>query len=145
MIAVNQILALDLWLLWLSGLSVVMFVSTLMALPFVIVRLPNDFFTRECQPYGRTDKSRRKSVATLLMRNLVGWLLLAAGFLMLFLPGQGIITMALGLALIQFPGKRRLYRWVFQKVNTRPLFEKMNSLRRHFNRPPLQRPPGRAR
>ncbi len=145
MVAVDKILALDQWLLWLSALSAVMFLGTLVALPFVVLRLPDDFFVRECQPYGRAGKPRHKSLVTLLIRNIVGWLMVAAGFLMLFLPGQGILTMVFGLALIQFPGKRRFYRWIFQKVNTRPLFEKMNRLRRRFDRPPLHLPPARAR
>lgn len=145
MVAVDKILALDQWLLWLSALSAVMFLGTLVALPFVILRLPDDFFVRECQPYGRVGKPRPKSLATLLIRNVCGLLMLAAGFLMLFLPGQGILTMVFGLALIQFPGKRRFYRWIFQKMNARPLFEKMNGLRRRFNRPPLHLPPVRGR
>jgi hypothetical protein len=41
-------------------------------------------------------------------RNLAGLALLAAGIAMLVLPGQGLLTMLLGLSFMDFPGKHAL-------------------------------------
>ncbi len=43
-----------------------------------------------------------------ILRYSVGSILLVAGFIMIFLPGQGILTMILGISLLDFPGKRAL-------------------------------------
>jgi uncharacterized membrane protein (UPF0136 family) len=44
----------------------------------------------------------------LLVKNALGALLFIAGSVMIFLPGQGLLTMVAGLALLNFPGKRKL-------------------------------------
>jgi len=44
----------------------------------------------------------------MILRNIVGAVLLLAGIAMLFLPGQGIITMVIGLIIMQVPFKRQL-------------------------------------
>ena len=42
------------------------------------------------------------------LRNAVGLVLVTAGLAMLVLPGQGIITLLVGIILMDFPGKHRL-------------------------------------
>ena len=44
----------------------------------------------------------------ILIKNLLGVSLLAGGFLMLFIPGQGLLTIFMGLVLIDYPKKIRL-------------------------------------
>lgn len=48
------------------------------------------------------------------LRNTVGFGLLAAGTVMLFMPGQGILTMLIGLSFMDFPGKHQLLEKVVQ-------------------------------
>jgi hypothetical protein len=69
-----------------------------------------------------------------VLKNLVGAVFLAAGFAMLFLPGQGILTMLIGLSLIDFPGKRRLER---KFIGQASVLRTINSMREKFGRPPL--------
>lgn len=45
-------------------------------------------------------------------RNLLGGVLILAGVVMLFTPGQGILTILLGFAIMDFPGKERIASWV---------------------------------
>ncbi len=55
-------------------------------------------------------KLRHKSIAWLfnLVKIFFGLCLLLSGLVMLVLPGQGIITILLGLGLLPFPGKHKL-------------------------------------
>jgi hypothetical protein len=46
---------------------------------------------------------------------VAGWFLVTAGVAMLFLPGQGLITLLIGLTIISFPGKHRLFRHLIRK------------------------------
>jgi hypothetical protein len=73
----------------------------------------------------------------LVAKNLLGIVLLVAGVLMLVAPGQGLLTIAMGIVLIDFPGKFRLERWVVTRPN---VWRTLNWLRRRARRPELQRP-----
>ena len=49
-------------------------------------------------------------------------------------PGQGILTILLGVMLLDLPGKRR----VEQRILRQPkVLEKINKLRNKFSKPPL--------
>jgi hypothetical protein len=69
------------------------------------------------------------------LKNVVGIVLLMAGIVMLFTPGQGILTILLGLSFVDFPGKRGLERRI---VGNPVVLDKINSLRARANRPPLE-------
>ena len=68
-------------------------------------------------------------------KNLLGYILLLGGVLMLFLPGQGILTMVVGLLLIDYPGKFALEKKI---VRTPTVFKGLNWLRSKANKPPLK-------
>ncbi len=44
----------------------------------------------------------------LVFKNLLGYFLLLMGVIMLFIPGQGLLSITLGILLINFPGKKKL-------------------------------------
>jgi hypothetical protein len=71
----------------------------------------------------------------LIGKNSLGYLLLLGGILMLFLPGQGILTMVTGLMLIDYPGKFRLERKI---VNRPTILKSLNWLRAKAKQPPLK-------
>jgi len=54
---------------------------------------------------------------------------------MLFLPGQGILTMVVGMLLIDYPGKFKLERKV---AKTPTIFKGLNWLRAKANKSPLK-------
>lgn len=88
-----------------AGISLGAFVISIILLPLIIIRLPADFFIRE--PAKQSSRSIGR-LSLKLLKNLVGVFLLLVGILMLFIPGQGILTMLFGISLMDFPGKRRL-------------------------------------
>jgi hypothetical protein len=71
------------------------------------------------------------------LKNAVGSVLVIAGILMLVLPGQGILTLFVGLTLVDFPGKRRLELWLIRK---RPVLHAVGWIRSKSGRPALRLP-----
>ncbi len=118
----------------LGGLSLVTFVGSLVAIPWLIGRLPQDYFVRHRQEVE--ERHRRHPVSALIvliLRNTVGLLLLVTGLLMLVLPGQGILTMVIGISFMDFPGKRqfvdsllckprvmKVLNWIREKEKRKP-------------------------
>jgi len=41
------------------------------------------------------------------MKNIIGVIFITSGIIMLFIPGQGIITIIIGIILADFPGKSK--------------------------------------
>jgi hypothetical protein len=122
------------FLIWLAASSIVMFVGTLVAIPIILVRLPADYFdVRIPRPWMENHHPILR-VAGHLVKNVVGVVFLLAGLAMLLLPGQGILTILIGLSLVEFPGKRRLEA---KLVGQPAVLSTINKMRAKFNRPPL--------
>ena len=47
-----------------------------------------------------------------VLKNALGLVLVILGFIMLFTPGQGLLTLLAGSLLMNFPGKYQLERWL---------------------------------
>jgi hypothetical protein len=62
-----------------------------------------------------------------VLKNALGVVLLLGGIVMLFLPGQGLLTMFLGIVLMDFPGKFRLERYL---ISRGPVLKSINWIRR---------------
>jgi Trk-type K+ transport system membrane component len=92
---------------WLGLFSTITFFLSLLIIPWIISRLPSDFF-RHLRDH-KTKEHHHPLMWILLrsLRHFLGTILLLAGILMLFLPGQGILTIILGLSLLDFPGKKK--------------------------------------
>lgn len=119
-------------MLWIvSVASVLIFVASLALLPWLVKHAPEDFFVRHVRPH------RKSFWLVVVARNLVGVTLLAAGVLMLILPGQGILTLIAGLSLLDFPGKRRALQWL---VRRRSVARSLQWLRKRVHRPPFKLP-----
>lgn len=121
-------------LIWLTALSMVFFVGTLMAIPFILVRLPADYFDVRVPRPWMEDHHPVLRLLGHIVKNAVGAIFLFAGFLMLFLPGQGVLTMLIGISMLDFPGKRK----VEAKLIGQPtVLSVINGMRQKFNKPPL--------
>ncbi len=123
---------------WLGIGSIVMFVGSLLMMPWLAARIPADYFTNEKRPPSPlVRKYPALKWPLLIARNLLGVLLVIAGVAMLLLPGQGILAILLGLMLVNFPGKYRLERWFIRKPKVN---KAINWLRRKSHREPLEVP-----
>lgn len=123
------------WLVAIGIASAVMFILSLLIVPIIIVRIPEDYFRRSernVQPWVKHHPILRLLLIT--GKNLVGFVLLIMGILMLVLPGQGLLTMLFGIALIDFPRKYLLERRIIQIPS---VFKSINWIRQKANRNPL--------
>ncbi len=121
-------------LVTLTALSVVFFVGSLIAIPFILVRLPTDFFDTRVPRRWMEDHHPVLRLLGHLAKNVAGAIFLFAGFLMLFLPGQGILTMLIGVTMLDFPGKRRLEA---KMIGQPAVLNTINNMRQKFGKPPL--------
>ena len=71
----------------------------------------------------------------LALKNLLGLLLMVMGVAMLVLPGQGILSILIGLSLMNFPGKYRLERYI---AGRRPIRKSLNWIRARAGVEPLK-------
>jgi hypothetical protein len=137
------ILAHETLLWWLAGASLFLFIATLFLVPILVVRLPTDYFThtkRHPLPW----RHHHPFIRAILLagKNILGSLFLLTGLLMLFLPGQGLLTMVMGIVLLDLPVKYRLQRWL---ISRGPILRAINWLRRRAGRPLLLVDKGRHR
>lgn len=121
---------------WLAAASLVTFIGTIFVVPVLVARIPADYFHRERRDPRRVIVQHPLVwLAFMLAKNLLGIVFIAAGVVLIFLPGQGIITILVGITLMNFPGKRALERWIIMR---RPVHRAVNWLRRRFHQPPLE-------
>ena len=84
-------------------------------------------------------RHRLRGFPDCVIKNAVGIVFLLAGIAMLFLPGQGLLTMLIGISLMDFPRKRQLEA---KMVGQPTLLGVINNMRRKFDKPPLTLAPG---
>ena len=121
-------------LLSLFALSVVTFVVSLIGIPFLLVRLPPHYFDERHPRNWMQDHHPVLRLIGLGLKNAVGVLLFLAGVAMIVLPGQGLLTMLIGISLLDFPGKRHLES---RLIGQPTVLRTINKLREKFGRPPL--------
>ncbi|MBX3188136.1 MAG: hypothetical protein KF819_14035 [Labilithrix sp.] len=113
------------------GIAVVaaaLFVGTLLAIPVVVVRMPADYLVRP---------PPKRSFVVRAARLVAAVTLIVLGVLMLVLPGQGILTILVGLGILDLPIKRRLLRKLLSMPRVRAA---TNQLRARRGKPPLLTP-----
>ena len=114
--------------------SVIAFVGTLIAIPAILIRLPPDYFkNHHHKPWFANHHPVIRTLG-LLIKNIVGIIFLLAGIAMLFLPGQGLLTMLLGILFIDFPGKHRLEQKLIQHPQ---VLKAINAFREKSGKPPF--------
>ena len=121
---------------WMAIISAFTFIVSLLTLPWLVARIPNDYFChyqRHPIPLKRSHPILR--IVILVGKNCLGWVLLLGGFIMLFIPGQGLLTIAMGLLLMDYPGKFTLERKI---VSNPKILNSLNWLRAKASAPPLE-------
>jgi Putative transmembrane protein (PGPGW) len=123
---------------WVFAALIAVFAASPLVAAWLVVRLPRDYFaaTKRRQS-GWRSRNPMLSLVIGVGRNLLGAVLLIAGLVMLLTPGQGLLSIAVGLALLDFPGKYRLERWL---VTRRPVWRSINWLRKRAGRDELKKP-----
>ncbi|MCH8542827.1 MAG: hypothetical protein LAT61_04585 [Alcanivorax sp.] len=122
------------WTPWLVGSGIALGLASMVLIPWLIIRMPADYFVAPRKPRLR---STMMHSLIWVARNLLGILLVLLGAILLFLPGQGLLTMLLGLGISTFPGKYRLERAIIRR---RAIYDSINWIRRRYDRGPIVYP-----
>ena len=119
-------------LVWAGFFSLIILFLSAVSVPFIINMLSEDYFVREKRRSSlKTPLQYFLFTVTMIIKNLTGILLFLSGFLMLFVPGQGLLTIFISLMFIDFPGK-----WELQKnaVRNHKIHSVLNWIRRRGHR-----------
>lgn len=119
-----------------GALSAIALLATLAAVPALLLALPPDYLSGHPPPRSAGWPKPMRWVYR-IGKNAVGAALILAGLAMLVLPGQGLLTLTVGLVLTDVPAKRRMLRRLLGRKRVLAL---VNRLRRRFQRPPLEPP-----
>ena len=82
----------DVWVV-LGVVSGLFFIGTLIAIPILIVRLPDDYFIQNHRQTWLQNRHTVLRVSAYVFKNLLGYVFLLAGIAMLMLPGQGTLPL----------------------------------------------------
>jgi hypothetical protein len=113
------------------------FILNLGIVSLILVKLPADHFSKNRKTKLGSGAQVTLQVALIIGKNILGILLVVLGVILSIpgVPGQGLLTILLGIMLLDFPGKSRLE----QKLLSRPgIVNTINRLRQRFGKPPLQ-------
>jgi len=117
------------------GLFLVMFVGSLAAVTCILIKLPATYFADQ-HPPALAEQHPVIRWLGLIAKNLLGIVLVIIGILLSLpgIPGQGLLTIVIGLMLMNFPGKRRLEK---KLVSQPSVLNAINGLRARFGKPPM--------
>ena len=121
-------------------LSLLVFVLTLGAslaiVSLVLVKLPATYFKRSNNRTFLANHPPMVRWLALLGKNLLGVVLVLVGIVLSLpgVPGQGVLTILLGIMLLDFPGKPRFEYWL---VSRPKILHAINKLRHRFSKPSL--------
>jgi len=127
------------WRHALIGLAifVVTFVVNLAIVSFILVNLPADYFKQNQTTKFWSGPHPAFHAASIIGKNILGALLVVLGIILSIpgVPGQGLLTILLGIMLLDFPGKRRLERKLLKRQE---IVRTINRLRKRFRKPALE-------
>src|SRR5256714_14453136 len=118
---------------WGVGLFVLTFSASLAVTAWILVKLPANYFSTSHRFQWFADRAPALRVAGLIGKNLLGAVLFVLGIIMSLpgVPGQGILTILLGLMLMDIPGKYKLERKILSRPKVR---NTINRIRARFHK-----------
>jgi hypothetical protein len=120
-------------LAWALSLAIASLVLVVVLLPWFVLQLPVDYFVASRQEL----RAERTPIGWVwrVLRNVLGLCFVLAGAAMLVLPGQGLLTILIGLLLLEFPGKRALERRLVARPAIKAFLDRIRARR---GVPPLE-------
>ena len=115
--------------------SFAVLIISALSIGYFIKQIPHDYFLNDKR--GVSDYKSKNPIfwiITLALKNIFGYCLIIGGILMLVLPGQGLLTIFVGLMLSDYPGKFKLERRI---IKTRLILKTINWYRIKSNIPPI--------
>jgi hypothetical protein len=103
----------------------------------VMVKIPANYFSSHYQQDFLPNSRWIVRWGAVIAKNIFGIFLILLGIVLSLpgVPGQGILTILLGLIMLDIPGKRPLEARIIKRP---PVRDAINKLRRRFDKPPLE-------
>ena len=119
-----------------AGLFAASFAFSFIVLAVVMVKIPENYFSSHYQQNFMPNNSFLVRWGAVILKNLLGVFLVGLGIILSLpgVPGQGLLTILLGLIMLDIPGKRPLEARIIKRPAIRAA---INKLRARFNKPPL--------
>ena len=133
----------DLWASLTLGrvlLGVGLFLASLLisfaAIGIVMVKIPANYFSSHYKEDFLPNSSWAVRWGAVIAKNILGVFLIALGVVLSLpgVPGQGVLTILLGLIMIDIPGKRPLEARIIRRPT---VLAAINSLRERYGKPQL--------
>lgn len=121
--------------LWLTIVSIIGLIASVLLIPWIVTKIPSDYFAhpkRQKLLWGHQPPIVR--LLFILLKNILGVMLVVGGFTLLFIPGQGILTILVGLFIMDFPYKYKVEIWIIKHPF---VLKSINKLRVKAKQPPL--------
>lgn len=123
-------------LLWLATVSFLVLIASILLIPWIVTKIPSDYFTHpKRQKYLWNDQPKIVRYLFVFLKNILGVILVLGGISLLFLPGQGILTIIIGLLIMDFPYKYRVESWIIKHPF---VLKSINRLRKKAKQHPLE-------
>ncbi len=116
------------------GLFLVSLSISFAALGIVMVKLPDNYFSTHYQQDFLPGSPWLVRWGAVIAKNVAGVLLILLGIVLSLpgVPGQGILTILLGLIMVDIPGKRPLEARIIKRPT---VLAAVNKLRERYNKP----------
>ncbi len=118
--------------LFLGIISVTSLVASLISCVAVIAYLPSDYFIIKKQMIRIKRPILR--VCFIFLKNLIAMIFIIVGIIQIPLPGQGVLTILIGIIISDIPGKRL---WERRIIQIPAVFKAANLIRLHLKRSPF--------
>jgi hypothetical protein len=126
------------WSKLLLGVGIFLFslAASTLAIAVVVIKIPANYFSSHYRQDFLPNSPFIVRWGAVIAKNIVGVLLILLGIVLSLpgVPGQGILTILLGLIMIDIPGKRPLEARIIKRPT---ILSTVNNLRARYDKPPL--------
>lgn len=113
------------------------FTVSALAVGVVMVKIPANYFSSHYVQDFMPGKPWLMRWGAVILKNLLGIFLILLGLVLSLpgVPGQGLLTILLGLIMMDIPGKRPLEARIIKRPT---ILSAVNNLRARYKKPPLE-------
>lgn len=115
-------------------LIIVSAAASYVAIVLAMIKMPANYFSAEYSSVFLGGQPFWVRWSAKIVKNIIGALLVVAGIIMIFGPGPGLLTILLGIVMLDIPGKRPLEASIIKRP---AVLTAVNNLRSRYKKPPL--------
>lgn len=118
------------------GLFLASVIFSFLIIGIVMVKIPANYFSTHYERDFMPNSPWIVRWGAVIAKNLLGVFLILLGIILSLpgVPGQGLLTILLGLIMMDIPGKRPIEAKIIKRP---PIRNAINKLRVRYNKPPL--------